>query len=108
MAEFQEVMREWVRSRKAINANKLSCCPLETFTDDYIANIEKKVMSWAADHPEPVYPTWREYLESIKVIAPRKNYTVMDTYSLIISQIDTTPIPASIAEKLGLEPKEKI
>jgi hypothetical protein len=27
--------------------------------------IEKIVMSWAAEHPEPKYPTWMEYLFTI-------------------------------------------
>ena len=99
MAEhsFQEIMRQWVRSRKAINANKLSCCPLEMFTDDYIANIEKEVMAWAKEHPRPVYPTWFEWLKSVGALP---------TEQTICHRGLEQPIPADIAEKLGIEPKE--
>ena len=70
MAEynFQEVMRQWVRARKATKCcgeenNMLSVYPLEAYDDTLIANIEKHVMQWAAEHPEPEYPTWLEYLD---------------------------------------------
>ena len=69
MAEhsFQEVMRQWVRARKAAKwsgeeNNVLSVYPLELYDDTLIATIEEHVMSWAAENPEPVYPTWREWL----------------------------------------------
>ena len=110
MAEFQEVMREWVRSRKTINENKLSCCPLEMFTDDYIANIEKEVMSWAAEHPEPVYPTWFEWLEEQGVagaINGEPYYTSTDREVYLKQPAFTpkafAPVPADIAQKLGLK-----
>ena len=111
MAEFQKVMREWVRARKAINENMLSSFPLEMFTDDNIANIEKEVMSWAAEHPEPVYPTWIDWLMSEGVIPT--NYMAANstdsgvragTFYVTIKAFK--PIPAGIAEKLGITPKE--
>ena len=95
-------MREWVRSRKAINENKLSCCPLEMFSDDYIANIEKEVMAWAAEHPAPVYPTWGEWLMSIGVINGVHPHGAIDALGNL-----KQPIPADIAQKLGIEPKEE-
>lgn len=109
MAEFQKVMREWVRSRKAINENKLSCCPLEMFSDDHIANIEKEVMAWAAEHPEPVYPTWAEWLNNIGVIISDRPFPALNI-PVCVYQAGTKmvkPIPADIAQKLGIEPKEK-
>lgn len=102
MAEFQEVMREWVRSRKAINENKLSCCPLEMFTDDYIANIENEVMSWAAEHPEPVYPRWVDWLVKVGVLG-RETRQGHDSH--FVEEAMFEPIPADIAQKLGIEPK---
>lgn len=99
MAEFQEVMREWVRSRKAINEDELSCCPLKMFTDDHIANIEKEVMAWAAEHPEPQYPTWFEYLYAIN----NPDYFDLTEF---YTWMRHTPIPADIAQKLGIKPKE--
>jgi len=98
MAEFQKVMKEWIRSRKAINENKLSYCPLEMFTNDYIANIEKEVMAWAAEHPEPVYPTWVEWFRQMKMIPPEQK--CFHTWLL-------EPIPTDIAQKLDIAPKEK-
>lgn len=114
MAEFQEVMREWVRSRKTINENKLSYCPLEMFTNDYIANIEKEVMTWAAEHPEPVYPTWGEWLQEQGVLDVEYIPSASRTTSTSKSYIQTVktlapfyrPIPADIAQKLGITPKE--
>lgn len=104
MAEFQEVMREWVRSRKAINENKLTCCPLEMFSDDYIANIEKEVMSWAAEHPI-VYPAWVEWLVDSGVL-PQIMSTIPSVALNTIRDSLSVEIPADIAEKLGNEPKE--
>lgn len=115
MAEFQEVMKEWVRSRKAINENKLSCCPLEMFSDDYIANIEKEVMAWAAENPEPVYPTWREWLIKLGIVSFEADFcalldtrptTLANTVRAYINEEGSKPIPADIAERLGIEPKE--
>lgn len=50
------------------------------------------VMRWAAEHPEPVYPTLAEWLRSIGLA----NHRMID------------PIPADIAEKLGIQPKEDV
>ena len=108
MAEFQKVMREWVRARKAINENMLSSFPLEMFTDDNIANIEKEVMAWAAEHPEPVYPTWAEWLNSIGVIISDRPFPTLNipvcVYQAGRKMVE--PIPANIAEKLEIMPKE--
>lgn len=99
MAEFQKVMKEWVRARKAINEDMLSCFPLEMFSDDCIANIEKEVMAWAAEHPEPVYPTWVEWFREIGVVPPEQKGFHIWLHD---------HIPADIAQKLGLQPKEGI
>ena len=102
MAEFQEVMREWVRSRKAINEDKLSYWPLNMFTNDFIANIEKEVMEWAAEHPV-VYPTWWEWLVSIgavtRKVTPDVALELANTG--LMDQIDP-----DTANELGIEPKE--
>ena len=57
---------------------------------------EKIIMSWAAEHPEPVYPAWRDWL--------RDQYPMLGPYTM--TDILESPIPADIAEKLGLQPKE--
>jgi len=112
MAEFQDVMRQWVRARKATASsceeNVLSVYPLETYDDALIADIERNVMQWAADHPEPVYPTWGEWLEKqgvVKtVLSPRYEENGASYYTPMYEI--TNPIPGDIAEKLGLKPKE--
>lgn len=104
MAEFQEVMRQWVRARKATASsaeeNVLSVYLLEEYDDALIADIEKNVMQWAAEHPEPVYPTWLEWLSDMGLII--KNG---DAYTFHFIRA-TKHIPSDIAEKLGLEAKE--
>jgi len=68
-----------------------------------MAKVEEAVMAWAAEHPEPVYPTWGEWLIAIGILYrddPRHAYS--------ISIKANTQIPADIAEKLGIEPKEDV
>ena len=111
MAEFREVMRQKKRM-----CNSVLCCKCDIYRlcgadlskcQQFINNNPKKaeevIMSWAAKHPEPVYPTWVEYLVGIGVIPHEIRLetadTLMDTHLL-------KPIRADIAEKLGIEPKE--
>lgn len=58
-------------------------------------------MAWAAEHPEPVYPTWYEWLKD-------NGLTFHDAESSWIGFTERIhhPIPADIAQKLGLEQKE--
>lgn len=58
-------------------------------------------MTWAEEHPEPVYPTWWEYLTRIHVIFP-----AMGDFQKCVDDLATTPIRSDIAQKLGLQPKE--
>ena len=121
MSEFTDVMRQARRMCKT-QEDCESCpiwnpdeffCKIDTtcYSDD--SAIEGIVMQWAAKHPEPVYPTWREWQNSTfkdahKHIAPctfgsrdrfkcegKTCYVCMDQQ-----------IPADIAEKLGIKPKE--
>lgn len=107
MAEFADVMRQWVRVRKATASsaeeNVLSVYPLEEYDDALIADIEKNVMQWAAEHPEPVYPTWYEYLE--KVFDPEVTKYPDDAEAFFYAAC-TNRIKADTAQKLGIEPKE--
>lgn len=106
MAEFVQTMKDWRRMCSAME--KLhptdSCvgCRLEGYgcpaiyeeDSSYVdyADVEQNVTAWAAEHPAPKYPTWMEYL-----------FTMYDT---VWPQIATMEIPADIAQKLGIEPKE--
>lgn len=111
MAEFQEVMRQFNRMCEFYHS-KSPCpkcctnCPLngsdgisERCKIDAFVNdsewIEREIMSWAAEHPEPVYPTWYEYLNKMYGAAFGD-----------LRVIGRQPISADIAQKLGIEPKE--
>jgi hypothetical protein len=74
-------------------------CGKENFT-----NMERDISAWAAEHPEPVYPTWYDYLHSIGVLY--KKHTAGGDVPEIHWGNMMTPIPADIAQKLGIEPKE--
>ena len=64
------------------------------------ADFEERIMAWAAEHPEPVYPTWIEYFLTIG-LAERAGYG----YRLRVEEFNK-PIESDIAKKLGIEPKE--
>ena len=115
MAEFVQTMKDWRRMCKAYTTDDESCCdgcPLRyieehgcgaIFEDDFADvvdwhELERRVVSWAAEHPEPVYPTWREYL--MDLILPNSHSGNFATF--LLEQY----IPADIAQKLGLQPKE--
>ena len=65
-----------------------------------VESIAREVEKWAAEHPEPVYPTWWSWLINEGVIEKGSTYTGA------FDQLKTTSIPADIAQKLGIEPKE--
>ena len=121
MSEFTDIMRQARRMCKA-QEDCESCplwntanffCKLDTacYSDDSM--IESIIMQWAAEHPEPVYPTWREW----------QNSTFPDAHTPIrpcefgskdrfkcdkktCYECKAEPIPADIAERLGIKPKE--
>ena len=111
MAEFRKVMEQWRRFCKS-HSNCGECefdgkdiCGQAHLSDVPYSDMELRIMSWAAEHPEPQYPTWWKYMCMIGVIPDElgdKTLGEMTVYSLM-----NTPIPADIAEKLGIEPKEE-
>jgi hypothetical protein len=123
MAEFQEVVKQAKRMCKAqhncyecpanviCNVNechkRISCV---ASISDY-KNVERIVMNWAAEHPEPMYPTWEEWHKTNfpgarHDICP--NYFIREkplgTCAVSCKKCTNTPIPADIAEKLGIKP----
>lgn len=114
MAEFQEVMRQ--RTRMCKSYSKCGNCGLDVFSscshypDDKLEMAERIIMDWAAAHPEPRYPTWKEWAET--------NFD--DAYIMILpcafttcpiierkcskAECVNTCIPADIAQKLGIKP----
>ena len=93
MAEFSEVMKQYKRMCHLGNGceecvlHDMNVRPCLTRAKKYPAEFERRVMEWAARHPKPVYPRWSEWLDAMG-------------YDLFFH------IPADIAEKLGVRPKE--
>ena len=111
MADFDETMRNWWRmcdkySGDYATGDGCGRCPLinlyscgsvyhmpgNTDWKKAGAAIEK----WAAENPEPVYPTWGAYLH--------EKYP----NEVMLEEVFAKSIPADIAQKLGLEPKEGV
>ena len=123
MAKFTEVMRQARRMCESFSDGHCSECPIgnakvlecgitvTSWMD--CEEVERRVMQWAAEHPDPVYPTWREWQNSTfpdahKFIKPCEfgrrdqfNCTGKTCIECMEQQI-----PADIAEKLGIKPKE--
>lgn len=116
MAEysFREVMKQWRRMCERLSgqgacaqfcpicANPV-CGELKDARDEQIARAETAIMVWAAEHPEPVYPTWGEWLMQIGVMG-RTPQDMPNPY-FVMAKV-ASPIPSDIAQKLGIEPKE--
>ena len=107
MAEFQEVAKHWKRMcNKYWRSTTCHGCPIAEHEGAYeacyndVAKMEEVVLEWAAEHPEPVYPTWVDWLVDHGLI-----FVTSNTYAFNFLKA-TDPIPADIAEKLGIEPKE--
>lgn len=123
MAEFIEVMRQAKRMCETFSDGHCSECPIGnadvlecgiTVTSEMdCKDVERRVMQWAAEHPEPVYPTWAEWQDSTfpyahKFIRPcefgsRNRFSCANKTCY---QCTAEPIPADIAKKLGIKPKE--
>ncbi len=115
MAEFSEVMRQWRRMCDKMREHGDWChadqcplggiCQIPSTTDT--ATVEGIVMSWAAEHPEPVYQTWGEwFVEHGDLVDGWQNATNSAWMANTALSIFMNPIPADIAQKLGIEPKE--
>jgi len=112
MAEFKEVCKQW-RRMCAHGSEDYACadCKMYSSIDESVCRgipdedeakvIESFVMSWAAEHPEPVYPTWEQYFNRIRINNGCK--PLLTDAELL--KVVCTPIQADIAQKLEIEPK---
>lgn len=110
MAEFKEVMRQLNRMCKA-NADCINCplYRLDGVTDechmwkfpDQLDNVENEVLKWAAEHPEPTYPTWGEWLEKQGIVK------LFNGVCMLLKNVENQ-IPADIARQLGIELKDGV
>ena len=117
MSEFTKVLKQW---RRMCNSYKCAECPGRTTDDaDTICmlvstenqrteeNVEAIIKTWAAEHPEPVYQLWGEWFEEHgDLISGWHNATNVQWMAHTFSRLLCTPIPADIAQKLGIVPKE--
>lgn len=119
MAEFTEVMRQ--ARRMCMDQEDCESCPIwdtaKSFcrigaackSDD--GETEHIVMAWAAEHPEPQYPSWRDgwkqlFPDADSVPCPDQcfaPYVLCPSYAGC-EQCHAAPMTAEIAEKLGIKP----
>lgn len=125
MAQFVEVMKQ---ARRICLGHPGDCyeCPLYDdewsgcrfdLTEEYLYDdtTERIVLKWAEEHPEQVYPSWKEWQNSM---FPNADVSILPCWFTPkttakcnaiqnCSGCRNRPIPAEIAEKLGIKPKEK-
>ena len=115
MAEYNDVIKQFKRMCWYYSRDKVQkSCPMCTsYPNCNIGQCRKiafeepehfaaTVMQWAAEHPEPQYPTWWEWLENMGIVSKAKSESskFFDTTRMYDN------IPADIAQKFGIEPKE--
>ena len=118
MAEFKEVVAQIKRMCESHGAGCHDCpakaksglCAL-AHDDEFIpedweeikaAEIEMVVMRWAANNPGPRYPRWVDVLYEMGVFRDEVHHGNVHTCRLTDKAY--APIPADIAEKLGIKP----
>lgn len=124
MAEFQEVIRQAVRMcrghvgcvdcpMKSIAAGR---CPICRFVDinGISEDVERIVMAWAAEHPEPVYPSWKDAWKQLFPhgqgspcpVAYGMEFEPEGCGGISCVECKARPMHAKVAEKLGIKPVE--
>lgn len=127
MAEFVQTMKEWRRMCDACQIEKggaCGCYPAGCYAtcsmkeigkeadlacdNLYFERLEKTITEWAAEHPAPVYPTWGEWLEKqgIAKLVNSDRYEEDGRKVYVLLESVEDQIPADIAEKIELKPKE--
>ena len=117
MAEFKEVLKQ---ARRMCNGIGRRCgeCEATSCLVDVDEGFEEMIMKWAADHPEPKYPTWMEWwdknfagngrrmLTPCSFVAPSELGCSIGKDGCMVAPYKCwhTHIPADVAEKLGIEP----
>lgn len=128
MAEFTEVCRQAIRWAKTIenpnspvervslcismNGRAVECS--DGVKADTPEELEARIMRWAAEHPEPKYPTWygmwkqlfptAECVPCIKVAIGNEYKPKEGCDAIRCDVCKMRRIPADIAEKLGIKP----
>lgn len=113
MADFVQIMKGWQRICKAYTTDDDDCCkgcPVVDFHEHGCGAIFEMedgtdwqkyadtIRAWAAEHPEPKYQSWGEWLSEIGVFQCEDGEWRFAKAN--------EPIPADLAERLGIQPKE--
>ena len=130
MAEFTDVMRQakrmctahgcWCSTNNCPLYNGEEACRLNVDLDGEDYNeLERIIMDWAKEHPEPVYPSWKEGWKQLFPEADIRHTLCPevfgDKYRCDWCHDDNDdndncdeclerPMPAEVAEKLGIKP----
>lgn len=132
MAEFVEVCKQMLRRAEAIAQRKGGGRTYVEFcvskdggivggTSTATAEeIERTVMEWATEHPEPKYPTWEEWQKAnfptVHDVLHPCSFMKREEVELSMgiecgkhscNDCARRPIPADIAEKLGVKAIER-
>ena len=86
------------------------CCDMTCEMRD-VENIVREVEKWVAEHPEPAYPTWIDWLRDVGVIptqeeASRSMRDGVRAASFYVIAKAFSQIPADMAKRLEIKPKE--
>ena len=125
MSEFTETMRQAKRMCTAHGSMcRMNNCPLDNGEacrlnvdldgEDY-NELERIIMAWAAEHPEPVYPSWEEGWKQLFPEADIRHTLCPEVFGdkyrcdwcHDVNDCDVClerPMPAEVAEKLGIKP----
>lgn len=123
--EFKALMKQWLRMCKAypqcegckLNAYdelgyKYSCH--ENGIPCNIDRVESVVMAWAKEHPEPVFPSWVEWLskqglieikEGLFYIGGGNDIRYENKLVAILTDKAYRAIPEGTAQRLQIDPK---
>lgn len=127
MSEFSKVMHEWHRMcdyffydtewvcnedcplynhEICSNPEEKYPVPLE-MTQELADEIAQTIMIWAKENPEPVYPTFAEWLNSIGVAISDRPFPAPNIPVPVFQANEKMfePIPEKLAKKLELKPK---
>lgn len=110
IVNFVQTMKDWRRmckDRSCDNCGLKGSCDVDpdSRTDYDIAKIVGYVTAWAEKNPETIYPTWLEWLESNGLIKCNDRADSID-YLIRPTLKARERIPAGIAQKYGIKPKE--
>lgn len=123
MAEFTKVMRWFEKMHErnrllpdcgdcALGNGPISKC--RKMLQEHPEECERAIGQYAAEHAEPRYPTWREWQQAnfpnaADGVHPCAFMSMLDANCIrypVCNPCRDRPIPAEIAEKLGIKPKE--